>query len=354
MKFPIQQYLAVKADLAAARRMRAADKAAWQAIRDKVPEEDADELDYEFKMAFDKAGVSSAMNAEKYEALKALTDKGASARMQDDYELGFVNLAQVIDNITYEERDEEDIAWTMKVIRLTLAADASIETQRSYVGNGGAISLEILLGYKTHLISSLSYTLITWIIHKDPERRIFQQFLVSLGRLDEPSPKDEWFEKTALALIATGYCPFDAGEGHDYMSARLFAGIFRWLHIILPYEDDQIKHYITALKANVTEEQIECLLGAASSSAQNRKQFKEYFSQGKHWLMERIISITPALLFSLVKRNERDLLAPFLKRCRAEMRALRNEKGIGLLEYAKITKGVSPRTIQLFGHQENN
>jgi hypothetical protein len=339
MKFPIQKYLTVKAELAAAKKILATEKAAWLAIREKVSDEETAELDDEFKMTFDRIGISNQRDEEAYNTLKALTDKGASARTQDDYELGFHNLATFIDYVTYDETDKERIHWALKIIRLALAADASITTQRSYVGNGGAITIEILMGYKTHSMSQISYTILCWILHKDPERRIFQQFLVSLGRT-APSPMDDWFEKAALALIAVGYCPFDRGMGHDYMSPGLFQNTLRWLHIIFPYENEHIKDYISNLKSNVTKEHIEYFMGAVSSSAQNRKKFKEYFSLDRHWLMDYIISDTPEILFSLVKRNEREILMPFVKRYKTAMRALREE-------FLLAGKDASPKTVQL-------
>lgn len=347
MKFPTQKYIAVKKELAAARRVVNAEKAAWKVIHNKVPEKDRDQLDYEFKIAFDSLTKYGNVIEDTYETLKALSDKGASGHMMDDYELAMYNIAQLIDDMETIEKDEKRSVWAMKIIRLTIAADANLETQRAYVGNGGVSSIEMLLGYTSHEVSPTRYTIMTWVLKNNSSVMLFQQFLVTLGRATQPSPHDEWLERTCLLLIAAGYSPFDSGEGYHYLDVNLFKRLFRWLYIIFPYEEEEIKHYITSIKTNISEDHIKNFMGAISSSPENRKFFKEYFSHGKHWLLEHIITHLPAFIFALIKRNELEILSTFLKRHKQEMRALRDDNGNSLLQYATAGKRVSQKMIRL-------
>ena len=55
----------------------------------------------------------------------------------------------------------------------------------------------------------------------------------------------------------------------------------------------------------------------------------------------------PELIFDLVKRNEQDMLIPFLKYYKPVLHGLRDAKGNTLLHYAVLSRGRMENTVQI-------
>jgi hypothetical protein len=55
----------------------------------------------------------------------------------------------------------------------------------------------------------------------------------------------------------------------------------------------------------------------------------------------------PDAIFNIVKRNERELLIPFIKHFRIKMISLRDEHGNTLLDQSILSRGLTEKTIQL-------
>jgi ankyrin repeat protein len=84
-----------------------------------------------------------------------------------------------------------------------------------------------------------------------------------------------------------------------------------------------------------------------TSSNKTRKHFKAFFSIKAHWLLQYIIESMPEVIFGLVKRNEQDMLVPFLKNFKLAMISLRDANGNTLLHQAVLCRGLVENTIQL-------
>jgi ankyrin repeat protein len=64
-------------------------------------------------------------------------------------------------------------------------------------------------------------------------------------------------------------------------------------------------------------------------------------------LLQYIVASAPDVIFDLVKRNEQDMLIPFLKNCKPAILELRDEGGNTLLHHAVLSRGLMENTIQL-------
>ncbi|MFB6454181.1 hypothetical protein ACE38W_02835 [Chitinophaga sp. Hz27] len=341
------------------------DKAAHQQLRATLPPEEATTLDEQFKATFEQLepyflSKRTGNIEEIYVALKALTAKGGSAVLLGNNELGSYNVAMLIKEIGM--MPTEILPTVKAIIRLCIIAGADIYHQKAYIGNGGTIPLEWLLIYLgggigrngLYLTSREQYQccfeIFPWFIEKGVANlyrfEIFDAFLRDL-RLS-PEVKDMQ-ESVIHRMIEMGLLPFDTRE--FYVSASYFRRIalidIHWLTLIFPYEEPRIKPYLDNLRKNLTDHVIQSLLNAFTSDQQRRKHFRTYFMQRQHWLLQQIISISPPTIFDLVRRNEQDMLMPFLKYQKRELAVLRNADGQSLLQWAHMVRGVSPKTILL-------
>lgn len=108
-----------------------------------------------------------------------------------------------------------------------------------------------------------------------------------------------------------------------------------------------LQHYLHAMQTHLSKEMIPHLVNSFTSSNKGRKHFKAFFSLRPHWLLRTIISTSPETIFRLVARNEKELLAPFLKHFKPAMAALRDAKGHTLLHQAMQGKGRVSNTLRL-------
>lgn len=365
-KFPIEKYLQVKEELYVAKRALEKDKAAWMKVRRTLTDDRAAELDLQFSTAFEEMGytvhgMTDQQLQERLDILTSLAAQGASARQLDDYELGAYNLPLFIQELVHFT-SISSLELAMSIIRITIVADANLQTQKSYIGNGGAISLEwvcIYLGggieegrhVNTYEQFVRYYEIFLWIFDKDTitERnnsRYYSPLHDYLCCL-YPSPAvAEWQEKVLLAMISLDVHPFAGPEIPTRAFMRVFAINPGWVTILLPFENEHTKHYVTAAQSLITAQAINNLMNAFTADNKNRKAFKAFFSQRPHWLLQHIVTTTPDMIFGLVKRNEQELLAPFLKHFKPVLLALRDEKGNNLLQYAVSVRRVVENTKQ--------
>lgn len=367
LDFPIKRFLQIKQELATARLAMDNAKARWQAVRDTLTEAEQQALDEEFDDTFIKMGdnplnIPVAELRAAYEALHTLVQRGASARLQGDYELGSHNLAMFINQLGHIT-DKDCMPLAVEIVRITIIAGASLSTQKAYAGNGGAICMDWVCWYIGNGLTTDYYLktreqydcycqffilLMTGQPVEDINKRYnqFNNYLICLRR----SPSlTEWQEKVILAMIAYGFSPF--AEENYYSVSRILGLVgyvsVSWLGWLFPYEHNELIPYIRSMQASLTKEAASDVLYTFTNNHDSRKFFKAFFSPRAHWLLQYIITTTPDSMFHLVKGNERDVLAPFLKHYRTAMLALRDEHGNTLLHQAALSKIRSEATIQL-------
>ena len=140
-------------------------KAGWRIVRSTLKQADADALDSQFKIVFETLDNHFHQPADNslqtlLQSLKELVWQGASAQLLGNYELGSYNLAMLIKNVEHIS-DPEELEIITEIVRITIIAGADLYAQKAYVGNGGSISLElVILGLATG-INNNSYRLRT-------------------------------------------------------------------------------------------------------------------------------------------------------------------------------------------------
>lgn len=360
-KFPIETFLQVQQEMLEAQRKLKKEEAEWALVRNAVPEADHFELDEQFRDTFQRIGQLLLSNEPKKlepfkQSLKALIDKGASAATLDPYELGPYNVAMLINNIVYI-KDPSEFDNVAEIIRMTVVAGADLTKQKTYVGNGGAVSID----YLSHLLGigltsdyklksrqqyECCYKIFPWIVNTPVEGcNPLNDFLISLRVSEDVTDLQE---KVLLALIGFGFSPYlkDEHWQYDHFFTHIWDLSERWISILYPYEEEELKPYINAFKPNITADISRKIINSFTGDNKSRKYFRNYFSLRPHWLLQSIIESTPQLIFDLVKRNEQDMLAPFLKNFKQVLLTLRDEKGNTLLHQAAMSRGFMENTIQ--------
>ena len=356
LEFPLDQFIQINRDITSDLRTLGKERSGWLTVRRAQTPEKLDWLDEQFKATFEAINTGSPAQLEDTLAsLRRFVQKGASARLLGNDELGPYNLAMFIKDIpAFTTKASLDIAT--EIIRLSIVAGADLGSQKAYVGNGGATSLEWVCAYLAGGMGELPnsdqyeccYTMLSWIAGSETARNThaFTTFLAHLRNLPEAL---YWQEKSILKLISLGYSPVSADA--IYQSTSLFSHIaaidVKWLTILFPYENEHLQEYLTNLKPNITEEIVKDLINGFTSDNKARKHFKSFFSLRPHWLLKFIIESAPGIVFNLVKRNEKEMMIPFLKNFRAAMINLKDEKGNTLLHQAILCKSPVQNTIQL-------
>jgi len=364
--FPLEKYEQTKQEMIMARRVIEKEKAQWLTKRNALKPERAAKLDKQFKAAFERLNSYTIIEVlawqEVLQTLQSLVEQGASAGLLDDHELGSFNLAMLIKLIP-DITDSELLELAKEIIRLTIVAGANLNTQKAYIGNGGAISLEWIILFlaagvetgiwlKTQEQYACCYTLFSWIIDsfpRTPENYSFHPFSIYLNCLIYLTAHAEIQEKLILAMISYGFSPIYKDDYYQNVSflSRLVTVQINWLFLLFPYEEEATKPCINALQPHVTKEVATKLINTFTSNNKTRRHFKTFFSQHVHWLLRHIVESAPELIFDLVKRNELEMLPPFLKYFKPALQALKDDNGNTLLHQAVLSRGLVENTIQL-------
>lgn len=367
LNFPLAFFLQVKQEIMSDINVIEKEKAIWLAVRNSLDKSSADALDEKFKRAFDQLGgffhdgrVDRLQDI--FQSLHVLVRKGAAAKLLRNHKLGTYNLAMLIQRIP-QITDQLSLEWVIEIIKLTIIAGANLKAQRAYSGKSGTTSLGWVCLYladgvrDTGYIRRLDqytccYKIFPWLLESGMaantkvNRNPFNTFLAALR--DSPEVAD-WQEEIMLAMMCYGFSPFTPND--IYQSASFFSHIaainVKWLCMIFPFEDDHVKHYLSVLQPNVTPEVAKNLINGFTSNNKTRKHFKAFFSMKAHWLLQYISESAPEIIFSLVKRNEQDMLVPFLKNFKPAMIELRDANGNTLLHQAVLCRGLVENTIQL-------
>ena len=353
LAFPIEDFIRIKKEIAAAQHERNAATLAWAKTRTSLSATETASLDLQFKTVFEEIENLS-VPAEKLESISQLVQQGASAKLLGNHELESYNLAMFIKHIpAITKKADLDIA--SQLIRLTIIAGADLNTQKAYAGNGGAYSIEWLSEFLAGTGNGLQnedqyaccYELLSWLARDHAEH--IHPFTLLLACLRKLSPEiTYWQQKSILKMIALGYSPVTESI---YQSTPLFSRIAAiyvpWLTLIFPFENDLLASYIASVQEQLTEETVAQLVNAFTSNQKARKHFKAFFSLRPHWLLTYIIEKNPSLIFNLVKRNEKELLAPFLKHYKNALINIRDEQGNTLLHQAVLSRVPAEQTMQL-------
>lgn len=274
------------------------------------------DLDVAFKQAFE-----ALRNTKDYTAVIRLLRKGASARLLETNELGSYNLAMLINDLAgITDREELDMA--VEVIRLSIAAGADIIHQKEYAGNGGAPAIQFLcinLGRALTEMTKYQYTCCYNLFpliaaHSDrDELNIYLSYL---------SPHPEIKDMQDHLLVQMQELGWKLREEPD-----------TWLFRSLLQRDITILFKLDYHSLNETG--IQQLLNGFTSTPTARKVFR---TQAHKEMLKTIMERSPLAVFNLIKRNERDMLVPFLKHFKKEIAAQHT-----LLQ----VKGVEEKTKQL-------
>lgn len=357
LAFPVESFLQIKEEVISNRKDLEKEQSLWLSVRRSIKEEDVNQLDEQFKSTFEELGQLF-LNADLtgleniLASLQTLVQKGASAKLLGNDELGTYNLARLIKHIAMIT-NSSSLELTCKIIRITIVAGADLKAQKAYAGNGGSISIEWICLYLAVGIGREYYTLnpdqyecyyriFCWIIEDQQEIDTDNPFSVFLINLREAPEVLDIQEKIMLRMIYLKLSPFPHGKLSWFNRINL-----KWISILFPYENDYIKPYLKVVKKDLNEEAVKGLINSCTSSNAGRKYFKTYFSLHPHWLLEFIIQSLPATIFDLVRRNEKDLLIPFLKHFKSAMINLKDENGNTLLHQAVAGRGLMENIIQL-------
>lgn len=353
--FPISSFLEIKKHISTERKSLEKEKAIWNAIRTSLTEAEAEQLDEQFKTIFETTTDP--------QLLKQLVQKGASARLLGNYELGSYNLAMVVQELV-NASTKKDLEIAANVIRTTIIAGADLNKQKAYWGNGGMIAVVWLCVYLARAIDPYGYVktmeqyhycykTFTWLAENTAITEAMQgdshPFNVFMNCLSKSPGVEDLQQKTILQMMALGWHIF--GSTHEDLSTSFFSRIAGFnpgfLTLIVPYEQEQLKSYLDSVRANISPAVAQNFLNGFSSGNKARKHFRAFFSLKPHWLLKQIITRTPEMVFNLVRRNEQELLHPFLKHYKRELAAMRNENNQTLLQYALTSRGVVENTIQI-------
>lgn len=307
-------------------------------------------LGEQFKAVFEQLENASArQRIDILEALMVLVQNGASAALLGNYELGTYNVAMLVKDLPkISDRNELDTIFA--IVRLCIFAGADLKAQKAYIGNGGATSMEWICLFLAAGIGEDKY-----IRHPDQYECCFEIFKLILDNglySENPFPifienlrySGEVFDlrdKAALRMMYHGLSPLSGG-------IPVFSRIdFRWITMLFPFEVATLEPYVKALKESLNKEIITDLLNSCTSSHKARKEFRTLFSTRPHWLLVFIVESFPETIFNLVKRNERELLIPFLKYCQPRLTGIRDEQGHTLLHQAVLSSRLTEKTVQL-------
>lgn len=377
--FPIATLINAKQELEAVQRTLERDKAAWAAVRNTLDDATRKALDEQVNLLFAGDICTWFWSAQKPDlhqvlaSLRELYHQGASARSLNNYELGEFNLAMVVKSMMNIE-DPQVLALTLELVRLTIIADADVYSQKAYMGNGGSVCLDLVCaalgwGLREGDTSATTpeqymacYQVFLWLIekpeaiavkyhHLDPFALFFGLHAARYGNYETVAPIHD---KVTGIMIGLGFLPFSTSypesEWSDMGSISSFLGKMKddkWINLLFPNEHPLLTRYLQAWEKAMMPVPLSMLLNNFSASNTGRKIFKAYFSSGPHWLIAGMVRHIPGMLFGLVKRNEKHLLAPFLKHYKRQLSVLQDEKGQSLLQYALQTRGVKADTIQL-------
>ncbi|SFO99081.1 hypothetical protein SAMN05428949_7088 [Chitinophaga sp. YR627] len=359
--FPIPQFLTLRKELDTIRHDIEKEKAIWKTIRDTLSEADIEQLDGDFFDVFDSMYLDTNNMSQAAQSLTELVRKGASANLMTNHELDAHNVAMLVQDIpTYKS---EQLKSTILIVRAAVIAGATVDLQKAYVLNGGMNALNYVGHYlgrgtaaQTYFMGEISYhtpeqiqccyDIFPLLITGPGFDYPYHMFISSLKYAPEVTALQE---NTILRIIALGWTPFSVDIEH--LNPGIFNTIFtinpKWLALLFPYEHEQLKYYIDAVKRKASSAAVKILVNGVTSDNKARKVFRNFFSQKPHWFLKLIITGMPEIVFNLVQRNERDVLIPFLKHFKREIASLRDENNCTLLEFAINSKRVVENTVQL-------
>lgn len=353
--FPISSFLEIKKHFSTEQKKFEKEKAIWKTIRASLTETEANQLDEQFKTIFETTTDP--------QLLEQLMKKGASARLLGNDELGSHNLAMVVRELV-DAKTKEDLEIAAGIIRTTIIAGADLNSQKAYWGNGGAIAIIWLCVYLARALDTYGdlktldqyhycYRIFTWVADNTAVTEAMQgdwhPFYVFLNCLKKSPEVEDLQEKLILQMMGLDWTIFTST--HEHLSTSFFSRIINFnpgfLTLLVPYEHKQLESYLDVVQKNISPMVIKNFLNGFTSNNKARKHFRAFFSLRPHWLLQLIITSAPETVFNLVKRNEQDLLVPFLKHYKREIAELRDEKKQTLLQHAMASRGVVENTIQL-------
>jgi len=372
----ISTLIQAKQELERERKNLEKEKAAWAAVRITLDTATKADLDSKVVHIFENEIVRYFAYKDKpdlrllLERLQQLYQQGASASTLDKPELDGYNLAKLVQDIP-AVKNLDDLPFVLEIIRLTIIADADIYHQLAYVGNGGSHSLELIIVFlawglmdsaintQAHYLAC--YKIFFWLIegpeatatkytHFDPYGLFIYLHTSGYGNYAAVAPLHD---KVNMAMVSLGFIPYNdwSRERWWWDIASFASGLgqekAKWINLFFPYEHELLQPFLQSWKKYLDPASLKIMINNFSGTPSGRKTFKTYFSQGPHWLTAMMIQDIPDIIFDLVRRNEIYLLAPFLKTHKRKLSALRNDKGLSIMQYATATRGVKEKTIQI-------
>src|SRR5581483_5085894 len=173
-------------------------------------------------------------------------------------------------------------------VRLTIIAGTDLYAQKAYVGNGGSISLELVIlglatgidreGYRLRHMEQYAcyYNIFPWIIDdekattaKEIDFDPLALFMLTVKKMPEVA---NFQEKTIVRLMSLGFPPFGT---HDVYSpatyfSRVAAVEVQWLTLLFPFEEVAVQPYLEALQKHLGAAIIRKLLNGFTSNNKAR------------------------------------------------------------------------------------
>lgn len=359
--FPIQQFLTLKKELDTIHHDIEKEKAIWKTIRDTLSDDEMEQLDGDFFDTFDSMYITADHMSQAEQSLTQLVKKGASAKLMTNHELDAHNVAMLTQDIPVY--NSEQLKAAVRIVRTAVIAGATVDQQKAYVVNGGMNALNYVcyylgmgtagrtynageIAYHTPEQIKCCYDIFPLLVSGPGFDYPYHMFIDSLKYAPEVTTLQE---NMILRIMVLGWTPFSVDIEH--LNPGLFNALFtvnpKWLALIFPYEQEQLKHYIDAVKREASAAAVKIAINGITSDNKARKVFRNFFSQKPHWFLKLIITKMPEIVFNLVQRNERDVLIPFLKHFKRDIASLRDENNRTLLEFAINSKRVVENTVQL-------
>lgn len=250
-------------------------------------------LDKQFKSAFESKDFTVAIR---------LLKKGATATLLEHDEWGYYNLPMLINDMGIMlDKDEMDTAAAL--VRLAIQSGTDLDNQKAYFWNRGTPAIYIVCYYLAKGLTELNtdqyrvfYELFP-LVAAHTTHDAFEVFLSYLERSPEVLGMQD---QLIVQMMEMGW--------------KLTGDPGRFFFIGLLKKDIIFRLDYSSLDAGGMQQ----LLNTFTSDKQARKLFRIRASKG---LMQSIMDIVPDVVYQLIKRNEQDMLIPFLKHFKKEITA---------------------------------
>lgn len=297
--------------------------------------------------------------------MRELLVRGAATGAFEDYELGPDNFGTTVNDWLSGARRPSD-ADMAEAFGICIEAGPAFVTNRAYVGNGGLPAIWFVFEWFAESVDSARAPYVQGLLEAmcaaaEPRspfwehfvRAFVDMFLWRLDRAGEPlGERQGRVARFALELaldppdVATGLASW-IGPHNDCVptAGRALIGLADPGLFDIVFELASAKAGVFGAASTVSLETAESLLTGALRDGPARRTLRTLIGRSP-WLRDQAFE-RPALVFSLIRRRERKVLAALLSADVERMRALRDDAGNDLLLAACATRGRTEKLVAL-------